>query len=202
MKRFWIVVLAAVGLSAALGLRSLGPKEGDGPWARVERQDLVVGVEVTGTLGAIESVDLGPPQIQDVWDFKISFLAPEGAEVQPGQPVLGFDTSDLENRLVEKQAERDAAEKELEKKLKAYEAKNWGEAVTRFDEARILTEKAEEFERMARIGSISRGGSGCGLSAAFASVALAKASGSCGSTKRTSMPWSFSVFWNRFQVPP
>ena len=30
----------------------------------------------------------------------------------------------------------------------------------------------------------------------------AKASGSAGSTKRASMPWSFSVLANRFQVPP
>jgi hypothetical protein len=35
-----------------------------------------------------------------------------------------------------------------------------------------------------------------------ASVALAKFSGSAGSTKRTSMPNCFSVFANRFQVPP
>ena len=34
------------------------------------------------------------------------------------------------------------------------------------------------------------------------SVARAKASGSAGSTKRTSIPWSRSVLANRFQVPP
>ena len=35
-----------------------------------------------------------------------------------------------------------------------------------------------------------------------ASVARAKASGSAGSTKRTSMPRPLSVLANRFQVPP
>jgi RND family efflux transporter MFP subunit len=118
MKRLWIVLV----LAAAAGLWSLWAFGGsrsaaeEEEWTQVQRQDLVVGVETTGTLGAVQSVELGPPQLSEVWDFKISFLAPEGSEVHQGQPVLGFDTSDLENTLLEKMAERDSAQKELEKK--------------------------------------------------------------------------------------
>jgi len=43
-------------------------------------------------------------------------MAPEGAPVQAGRPVLRFDTSDLERRLVEKLAEQSSAQKELEKR--------------------------------------------------------------------------------------
>jgi HlyD family secretion protein len=118
MKRVWTVLALAVavllaGLWAFGGSRSASAEE---EWERVERQDLVLGVEVAGTLGAVQTVELGPPQLQRIWDFKIAFLAPEGVEVRPGQPVLGFDTSDLENTLLETMAERDSAQKELEKK--------------------------------------------------------------------------------------
>lgn len=87
-----------------------------GEWVRVTRGDLVTGIDVTGTLGAVDSGLFGPPQINDVWDFKISMLAPEGAEVKVGQPVLAFDTTDLQKRLQEKSAEADQARKQIEKR--------------------------------------------------------------------------------------
>jgi HlyD family secretion protein len=121
--------LALLGVILAAGLFGLWAFAGRGPssvagatgtaddWAEVGREDLVTGVEVAGTLSATDSAVLGPPQIEDMWNFKIAFMAPEGTEVRQGQPVLGFDSSELENKLQEKMAERDAADKELEKRL-------------------------------------------------------------------------------------
>ena len=45
---------------------------------RVEITELKLGVEVTGTLQAIKTSAIGPPQIADVYRFKISMMAPEG----------------------------------------------------------------------------------------------------------------------------
>jgi len=103
-------------LSAALWLvagraSALSPDD----WAEVRRDDLVIGVPVTGTLTAVQSIAVGPPQINEVWDYKIAFMAPEGVPVRKGQPVLAFDTSELEQTLAEKMSQRDSAEKELEK---------------------------------------------------------------------------------------
>ena len=87
-----------------------------GGWAQVRREDLVIGVPVSGTLSSTQAVSIGPPQIEDVWDYKISFMAPEGVSVKAGQPVLGFDSSELRQKLQDKMAERDSAQKELEKR--------------------------------------------------------------------------------------
>ncbi len=87
-------------------------------WAEVERGDLVLTVEVSGTLQAVHSAPIGPPQIPDVWDFKIAMLAPEGKDVEAGAQVLAFDTSELARKLQEKQAESESAGKRLEKKEK------------------------------------------------------------------------------------
>jgi HlyD family secretion protein len=108
---------ALIGLAVALWLvAGRAGAAGTGDWAEVRRDDLVIGVPVAGTLSSVQSVRLGPPQVSQIWDFKISFMAPEGIQVKPGQPVLGFDTSELERQLLDKQAERDSAQKELEKK--------------------------------------------------------------------------------------
>ncbi|MCP4657810.1 MAG: HlyD family efflux transporter periplasmic adaptor subunit [bacterium] len=85
-------------------------------WVRVERRDLVIDVDVEGELRAVESAQLGPPPLAEVWDFKISFMVPEGSEVREGEPVLGFDTTPLGQRLQERIAVRDLAAKRIEKK--------------------------------------------------------------------------------------
>jgi multidrug efflux pump subunit AcrA (membrane-fusion protein) len=108
-----LVIVAALGLVGWLTGGSSIPAE---DWLQVRRADLSLTLPVTGSLEAVESTRLGPPVVPDTWDFKISFLAPEGAQVRPGQPVVGFDTSQLEQKLAEKMAERDSAQKQLEKR--------------------------------------------------------------------------------------
>lgn len=104
------LLLLAIGAWA--GARELRSSDS---WLQVERRDLVLGVEVEGELRAVNSVELGPPQIDTIWNFKISSLVPEGTEVEAGDPVLGFDTSQLVQALQDETATRDAAQKELEK---------------------------------------------------------------------------------------
>lgn len=104
------------GFSGRLSRQGAGGGAADSRWAEVHREDLVLGVEATGTLAAVDAALLGPPQVPDQWNHKISFLAPEGIEVRAGTPVLGFDTAELENKLVEKAAEYQSARQEYEKK--------------------------------------------------------------------------------------
>ncbi len=111
--------IAAIVLLLAGGswwLARGGKKNGAAEWVEVGREDLVLGVEVTGTLKAVESSVLGPPQVAETWNFKISMLAPEGSDVKAGDPVLAFDSSELDRKLEQKQAEAAAARKQIEKK--------------------------------------------------------------------------------------
>ncbi|HEX2060161.1 MAG TPA: HlyD family efflux transporter periplasmic adaptor subunit [Thermoanaerobaculia bacterium] len=117
-KRLRIILpLAAVALFLFGGwtLRNKLAADRQGDWVTATRGDLVTGFEVTGALASLSSESLGPPPLPDVWDFKIAMLAPEGAEVKAGQPVLGFDTSELQRKLDEKTAEADQARKQIEK---------------------------------------------------------------------------------------
>jgi multidrug resistance efflux pump len=88
-------------------------------WALVRRGDLVLGVDVTGSLKSADTIQLGPPGLQEMWQFSITFLAPEGSEVVAGERVLAFDPKSLTKRLAAKRNEAARSAKELEKKLTA-----------------------------------------------------------------------------------
>ncbi len=108
------VLLALVAIGWAFS-RETVPKS---VWAKAERGDLVLTVEVNGVLAAVNSTPVGPPQVPDVFDFKIAMMAPEGKDVKAGTLVLGFDTSELERTLLEKRAESESVAKRIEKKEK------------------------------------------------------------------------------------
>lgn len=115
-KSFIAVGIAIAAVLAGAGwTRNKLAADRQGDWVRVTRGDIVTGIDVTGTLSAVDSGSFGPPQVNDVWDFKISMVAPEGSDVKQGQPVLGFDTTELQKRLDEKSAESEQARKEIEK---------------------------------------------------------------------------------------
>ena len=111
-----VVIGIAAVLTAAGWTRNKLAADRQGEWVRVTRGDLVSGVDITGTLTAVDSGSFGPPQVSDTWEFKLSMLAPEGTDIKKGQPVMVFDTSQLQKRLDEKTAEAEQARKEIEKK--------------------------------------------------------------------------------------
>ena len=110
-----IAIAIAAVLAGAGWTRNKLAADRQGDWVRVSRGDLVTGIDVTGTLSAVDSGSFGPPPVNDVWEYKISMIAPEGSDVKQGEPVLGFDTAELQKRLDEKSAESEQARKEIEK---------------------------------------------------------------------------------------
>jgi HlyD family secretion protein len=82
----------------------------------ITKQDLVLEVEVTGTLKSLESSQIGPPaQVTDTWEFKILRMVPEGTRMQVGQEVIAFDPSALEQKLKDYESEVAAVSEELGK---------------------------------------------------------------------------------------
>jgi len=109
-----VVAVVAVAAGVATG-GGRGNAAGESAWGEVRRDDLVLSVPVSGTLAAVDSARLSPPPVAGLWEYKIVFLAPEGSMVKRGQPVIGFDASTLERTLLDKEAERDSAQKQLDK---------------------------------------------------------------------------------------
>src|SRR3954463_9174053 len=115
-KSLLAIGIAIAGVLAGAGwTRNKLAADRQGDWVRVTRGALVTGIDVTGTLGAVDSGGFGPPQVNDLWENKVSMIAPEGTDVKVGRPVLGFDTTELQKRLDEKSAESEEERKEIEK---------------------------------------------------------------------------------------
>ncbi len=93
-----------------------GPDPSSARSVRVAREDLTVSVDLKGTLAALDGEQIGPTRLPNVWQFRISRMAPEGSKVKKGQPVLSFDTSELVQSLAEKRAEGESARKLIEKR--------------------------------------------------------------------------------------
>lgn len=123
------VAIAGIALPA-LALTWAGTHQSlNDDWVSVRRDRLVIGVEVTGALRAVDTSQLGPPAISEVWEFKVSFLAPEGKQVKKGEAVLAFDTTSLEQSLAEAMAARDAATEKVEQKKAAAALKKHEDAL-------------------------------------------------------------------------
>ena len=111
MRRLPKTALAAL-LAVGLGCDDGRPAN---DWVRVKQDTLLIEVDVNGSLRAVDSDSMGPPGIPRVWNYKISMLAPEGSEVKEGDPILGFDVTELRRKLDKEVASRDSAIKQVEK---------------------------------------------------------------------------------------
>lgn len=65
----------------------------------VQRVDFPLIVDSTGSLEALRSVDITPPQIRRERRFKLTRLAEEGIRVTEGDFLMEFDTSEITERL-------------------------------------------------------------------------------------------------------
>lgn len=108
MRRRTLHLAMLVLLLNGCGLVS--DRDDGGEWVRAERRDLIISVELTGHLVALEAARLGPPSVRDMHSFKIVTMAPEGEEVEAGTPVLAFDTTELEQRLQTAATELDSVQ--------------------------------------------------------------------------------------------
>lgn len=148
-RRLAIGGLGALALAGvALGAMSGRELPVDAPTARAVRADLVWVAEVEGELASRERVDVGPPPVANT-EFKLAFLAPEGAEVKRGEPLLRFDTQILEQRLQEARSEVDSLERTREERDAELEGQRLEaerqrlEAERRLEKARLGAEVPE-----------------------------------------------------------
>jgi len=111
MKRF--LFLACLTMPLLASLACTGPTSRE--WSTVTEDSLIVGVEVTGSLKATDSISVGPPNVESTWEFKVAALAPEGEVVKVGDMLVVFDSGDLEEQRVKRMNERETAQVALEK---------------------------------------------------------------------------------------
>ncbi len=99
-------------------------------------------LRVDGEVYAQQSAQLMSPSVDRMWQFKITQLAPDGSPVRKGQPVLAFDSSQLQRDLGEKQSKLQEKQREREKLLLDLAERERTERLSTA-EARAALEKAQ-----------------------------------------------------------
>jgi HlyD family secretion protein len=74
-------------------------------------------------LVSLQEINLTPPNIRRMWEFKIEYLARENSLVNEGDILIRFDGQRLKTDLVSRQSDLDAQVKEAEQKKLQNEAK-------------------------------------------------------------------------------
>jgi len=109
----------------------------------VKEERIEVIVSASGELESQQTAMIAPPSISRMWQYQIKQLVPENSQVKKGQNLVSFDDQKVTDRLIDKQADLDRAEKELEnKKIKEKEAEQ--ELIL------AVAEKEMEFEKAQR----------------------------------------------------
>lgn len=72
-------------------------------------------VRVTGEIESANSAFFGPPAVPNIWQYTISYMAPEGRQVSAGTPILKFDPQELMTQLRDKSNALNEKQKQLEK---------------------------------------------------------------------------------------
>jgi multidrug efflux pump subunit AcrA (membrane-fusion protein) len=138
-------------LAIALALLGCGADADAVRTVTVERGSLSVAIEVEGTIRAVESSVITPPGVPGLWDYKIAMMAPEGATVADGAPILGFDATELQARFEAKTSERDSAAKQLELELAAAKMTREDEKLAAADADAQLRKARQKAEAPAEI---------------------------------------------------
>ncbi|MDQ1353845.1 MAG: HlyD family efflux transporter periplasmic adaptor subunit [Acidobacteriota bacterium] len=111
-------------------------------------------VHANGQLKSSASTYIGCPSIRRFWNYTISFMAPEGKEVKPGEPILGFEARQLQERFMVKSSELETAKNELTRiRLVEQEQKDnfilqAEDARGKEDNAKIKAQQPEELTAM------------------------------------------------------
>ncbi|MFT4655506.1 MAG: HlyD family secretion protein [Kangiellaceae bacterium] len=79
-------------------------------------------ISAPAELVSLQKINLTPPSIRQMWEFKIEYLAKESTLVKQGDVLIKFDGQRLKTDLVTRQSDLDARVKEAEQKKLENEA--------------------------------------------------------------------------------
>ncbi len=139
---FRAVPVFAAAAALALVFSPAGcSRSGKDSVVRVVKAPLDIKVHATGQLQSAASVFVGCPSVERVWQYTISFMAPEGKAANEGDMILAFDAREIMQRLQLKQSDLDTALKELER-MQLTERQTRENLALQFEQDKVNKQKA------------------------------------------------------------
>ena len=110
-----LVVVAAVLVGGYYGVQAFLSTDPDIPLAPVKKGEFVLSVRVSGQVDASQAFSLVAPRVRNL---QLTWLAPEGSIVKPGDPVIRFNATQQQAELQDNQSGLKIAETTLERAKK------------------------------------------------------------------------------------
>ncbi len=136
-----IVTLAATAAFLAASAFAACSRPAKARTVKVVKADLDIKVHATGQLQSAASFFVGCPSVERVWQYTISFMAPEGKAVKEGDMILAFDAREIMQRLQVKQSDLDTALKELQR-MRLQEQQTRESLALQFEQEKVNRQKA------------------------------------------------------------
>ncbi|MFQ5701956.1 MAG: efflux RND transporter periplasmic adaptor subunit [Acidobacteriota bacterium] len=95
-------LVTTVAVAAAIGVVVASRWAGGGAPRRtvpVTRGEFRATVQATGRLEAAVAFEVGPPSARGFWQYNLSWMVPEGSQVEKGKVVARFDATEIAERL-------------------------------------------------------------------------------------------------------
>ncbi|TKB57580.1 HlyD family secretion protein [Ferrimonas aestuarii] len=97
---------------------------------------------VSGTLESSDSFSMSPPAVRWQWQYQVKYLAPEGKTVAPGERLVVLDSSELQQRLTQRQSDLASVEQDI-KTTKLRNEKQAEDLKLQLAEAKMELDKAK-----------------------------------------------------------
>jgi HlyD family secretion protein len=143
VKKIKIIVTAAIVVVLIILITAVGSGSQESRVVSVKKGPFLIKVHAVGQLESAASIYIGCPPIRQLWNYTISFMAPEGKSVKQGDLILGFDNKELQEKLMLKQSELETAKKELEK-IRLVEQETKDNLILNIAEAQMRGKKARQ----------------------------------------------------------
>jgi len=139
-RRTRTALAAAAALALALAFAACS-RSGRDTVVKVIRAPLDIKVHATGQLQSAASFFVGCPSVERVWQYTISFMAPEGQAVKQGDMILAFDAREITQRLQVKMSDLDTAAKELQR-MRLTEQQTRESLALQYEQEKVNKQKA------------------------------------------------------------
>ena len=108
--------IGLAGLIAILLIAEPLPGSDGSVESRVQRQEFVRHLDLTGDLRALETLQVTSPNLGNKWSFVVSYLIPEGPVVKSGDLLARFDIAELITERLELEKKKEDARIQIAQK--------------------------------------------------------------------------------------
>lgn len=116
-KLIFISVIVVVLFGGYYGVNAIFTRDLDIPVYDVRRGEFLMAQKVSGEVDAARAYVVSAPRIRNL---QITWLAPEGSQVQKGDPVVKFDATQQQSELEDNQSDLKIKEQNLERAKQEY----------------------------------------------------------------------------------